>query len=84
MTFTELKIRYHTPPKEPLYLPSLVADCDQCKRPTGTKVLFMRAGLGNACDQCGRLRRGKPYLSQHEFSALKPNAAKGGQYGKHT
>ena len=82
MTFSELKQQHHTPPKEPLPLPSLVADCDQCERQTGTKVLFMKAGLGNACTECGRLRRGKPYLSQQEFNALKPSTAKGGQYGK--
>lgn len=37
----------------------------------------MRAGLGNACAACGRLRRGKPYLSKVEFQTLKPDTAQG-------
>ena len=66
--------------KQPLNLPGMIAPCDQCDRDTPTKILFMRAGLGNACAVCGRLRRGKPYLSQVEFQTLKPDAAKGGTH----
>lgn len=63
--------------KAPLYLPDLQAPCDQCDSLTGTKILFMRAGLGNACSRCGRFRKGKPYLSKDEFKALEPNMVKG-------
>jgi len=64
--------------KPPFDLPNLFASCDQCKRNTPTKILFMRAGYGNACAACGRLRRGKPYFSKAEFQTLKPATAKGG------
>jgi hypothetical protein len=64
--------------KKTLSLPSMIAFCEQCDRNTPTKILFMRAGYGNACAACGRLRRGKPYLSKAEFQTLKPDAAKGG------
>jgi len=64
--------------KPPFDLPRLIAFCDQCDRNTPTKILFMRAGYGNACAACGRLRRGKPYLSKRYFNTLKPGVAKGG------
>lgn len=64
---------------EAVQLPSLIAPCDQCERDTPTKVIFMRQGFGNACAVCGRLRRGKPYLSKHDLNSLKPSeTAKGG------
>lgn len=66
--------------KKAVDLPSMIVPCDQCDRDTPTKILFMRAGLGNACAVCGRLRRGKPYLSKVEFQTLKPDAAKGGTH----
>jgi hypothetical protein len=64
--------------KQSLDLPGMIAHCDQCERNTPTKILFMKAGFGKACAICGRLRRGKPYLSKVEFQTLKPDAAKGG------
>lgn len=76
--FKHLKEKYGTSPKEPLHIFSLIAPCDQCERKTETQVKFMKAGYGNACAICGRLRRGKPYLSKAEFNALKPDAAQGG------
>ena len=82
--FERLKKKYGTNPKEPLHLPKVIAPCDQCERDTPTKVLFMRQGLGNSCACCGRLRRGKPYLSKVEFNALRPDAAKGGNNGSTT
>jgi len=79
--FYTLKKQFGNDPKEPIHLPSLIAPCDQCGRDTGTTIKFMRAGYGNACVACGRLRRGKPYLSGVEFKTLKPNdSAKGGSY----
>ena len=66
----------------PLYLPHVVAHCHQCARLTGTKVLFMHAGYGNACTTCGSLRKRKPYLSKNELNTLKPGAAKGAQYDR--
>jgi hypothetical protein len=68
--------------KPPHHLPDLIAACDQCKADTPSKVLFMPAGFGNACAVCGRLRRGKPYLSKIEFNQqLKPDLpAKGGNH----
>jgi len=77
MTFDQLKTAYHTDPKPPLHLPDWEQPCDQCERETGTSIKVMRAGIGNACLECGRLRRGKPYLSKHEFQSLTPTAAKG-------
>jgi hypothetical protein len=77
-SFDQLKTEFGATPKEPLHLSHLQADCDQCARPTSTKILFMNQGLGNACALCGRLRRGKPYLSKPEFETLKPDAADGG------
>jgi hypothetical protein len=62
----------------PLELPDYRQPCEQCEADTPTKVFFMKAGLGNACAVCGRLRRGKPYLSKAEFQTLKPESAKGG------
>lgn len=82
--FQSLREQYGREPKQPLHLPRLIAPCDQCKRDTATKVLFMRAGLGNACAVCGRLRRGKPYLSNTEFNKLKLEAAKGKINEAHT
>jgi len=79
--FCSLKKRYGVTPKEPLCLPNWKQPCDHCERDTGTKIKFMRQGLGNACAVCGRLRRCKPYLSKAEFNTLKPdNAAQGGAY----
>ncbi len=75
--FDHLKTQFETAPKAPLQLSCLMAPCDQCGHQTGTKILFMQAGYGNACAVCGRLRRGKPYLSKAEFNALKPAEAKG-------
>ena len=77
----KLKKKYGNTPKEPLHLASLIAPCAHCEHDTATKVLFMKAGLGNACAKCGQLRRGKPYLSKHEFNTLKPSVAKGGHHG---
>ncbi len=77
--FQKLKKQFGTEPKETLHLPNFVQPCDHCEKDTGTKIKFMKAGYGNACACCGRLRRGKPYLSKAEFKTLKPNdAAKGG------
>ncbi len=79
--FEHLKKQFGTDPKPPADFPYLLAYCDQCERETPTKILFMKAGLGNACASCGRLRRGKPYLSKVEFKTLKPNlSAKGGEH----
>jgi len=72
-TFDQLKKKFGDKPKEPLHLPDLIAPCDHCERNTKTKVLFMRQGLGNACDICGRLRREKPHLSQAELHAQRPD-----------
>jgi len=72
------------PAEPPLHLPDLIAPCAQCKQSTPTKVLLMRQGYGNACAICGRLRRGKPYLSKQTFNTLKPNAAKGGDDAEET
>lgn len=77
-SFAQLKEQYGTTPKAALQIPNLTAPCDQCQRDTPTKILFMRQGYGNACAVCGRLRRGKPYLSKHEFNTLKPDGANGG------
>jgi len=73
----------HLPPVE---LPHWKQPCEQCGQDTPSKVLFMKAGLGNACAVCGRLRRGRPYISkaalaeaaQSTLNALKPLRAKGG------
>ena len=70
--------------KEPLLLPDLMARCEQCGRDTGTKVLFMKAGLGNACEVCGKFRKGKPYLSKKELNTLEPDRVNGAEYGKNT
>ena len=70
--------RYAVVPREPFRLPDFLQPCDHCERDTGTKVLFMRQGLGNACAICGRLRRGKPYLSKRDFETLKLQGANGG------
>jgi hypothetical protein len=78
--FTSLKKQLGTVPKQPLHLSDWKQPCDHCERDTGTTIKFMRAGYGNACAVCGRLRRGKPYLSKAEFNTLKPDAAKGGIY----
>lgn len=78
--FATLKARFSTVPKEPLQVPDFIQPCDQCERATGTKVFFMRQGYGNACALCGRLRRGKPYLSKREFKTLKPKRAHGGRH----
>ena len=75
----------HLPPVE---LPDWKQPCEQCKAGTPTKVLFMKAGLGNACAVCGRLRPFRPYLSkadlavaiQGNLSTLKPWRAKGGNH----
>lgn len=78
--FGQPKRQYGTESKPPLALPNLIAHCDQCDRETPTKVFVMKAGLGNACAICGRLRRGKPYLAKVEFESLKPTPANGGNY----
>jgi len=78
--FYTLKKQFGTEPKVPAQISNLIAPCDQCERDTPTKILFMRQGLGNACSSCGKLRRGKPYLSKVEFKSLKPSVAKGGQH----
>lgn len=77
--FDTLKKQFGCEPKVSAQLSNLFAPCDQCERDTPTKILFMQTGLGNACGVCGRLRRGKPYLSKAEFQTLKPDAAKGGR-----
>lgn len=77
MTFDQLKTVYDTDPKPPLHLPDWEQPCDQCERTTPTAIKFMKAGLGNACGICGRLRRSKPYLSKSELQTLKPTVAKG-------
>ena len=69
--FNKLKEKHGVQAREPFHLPDLHASCDHCERETGTKVFFMKAGLGNACCICGRLRRGKPYLSRTDFESLK-------------
>ena len=79
-TFAALKKKYGVAPREPLQLPDLSAPCDQCERDTPTKILFMRAGYGNACAACGRLRRGKPYLSRADFETQMRNSVKGGTH----
>ena len=82
--FQSLKKKYGVTPKPPLHLPFLVRPCDQCERNTETKILFMKAGLGNACANCGRLRRSTPYLSKTTFNALKLQIAKGDNNGPST
>ncbi len=77
--FSRLKCEFHTEPKEPLSLPDVIAPCDQCEEATPTKIKFMRAGYGNACARCGRLRRGNPYLSKADFNALKPKVLAQGE-----
>jgi hypothetical protein len=69
----------------PLEFPRWLQPCEQCGQKTASKVLSMQAGLGNACAVCGRLRRGRPYLSKADLAAaaqgtiqtLKPARAKG-------
>ena len=51
----------HLPPVEQ---PNWKQPCEQCKANTPTKVLFMKAALGNACAVCGRFCRGRPYISK--------------------
>lgn len=70
--------------KEPIHIPNLQVRCEQCDQVTGTKILFMKAGLGNSCAVCGKFRKGKPYLSQRELIALEPNMAKGKVHDEHT
>ena len=72
----------HLPPVE---LPNWKQPCEQCKANTPTKVLFMKAGLGNACAVCGRLRPFRPYIkkadlaaAQQTMNALRPLPAEGG------
>lgn len=73
------RIKKQSGQEPPVHLPNLFAPCDQCLRDTPTKILFMKAGLGNACAGCGRLRRGTPYISQNKFNSIKL-LAKGGNY----
>jgi len=69
----------------PLEFPLWQQHCTQCGKSTGSKVLIMQAGLGNACAGCGKLRKGRPYLSKadlkaaasHTINTLKPFRAKG-------
>lgn len=68
--------------REAVLFSDLIADCSQCEKETSTRVQFMRQGIGNACAECGCLRKGKPYLSKSEFNALKPAMAKGGSCDK--
>lgn len=75
---SSLNIKFGSDITPPLQLPDWKQPCDHCEKDTGTKIKFMLAGLGNACAVCGRLRRGKPYLSKAEFKALKPEPAQGG------
>ena len=68
--FAKLKDKYGVDPKMPVHLPDLRSYCVNCGVETGTKVLFMRQGLGNACEDCGQFRKGKRFLSKAEFAAL--------------
>jgi len=79
-----LPVENHLPPVE---LPHWKQPCEQCKADTPTKVLFMKAGLGNACAVCGRLRPFRPYIKKADIAAaqgnintLKPWRAKGGNH----
>lgn len=69
-----------------LNLPGIRSHCHQCNKQTGTKLLFMKAGIGNSCADCGALRRlpdAKPYLSNSDYEKLKRDlCAKGGNDGK--
>lgn len=56
----------HLPPVE---LPKWKQPCEQCLQDTPTKVLFMKAGLGNACAVCGRLRPFRPYIKKADLAA---------------
>lgn len=59
-------VKNHLPPVE---LPNWKQPCEQCKADTPTKVVFMKAGLGNACAVCGRLRPFLPYISKAALAA---------------
>lgn len=60
----------------PLLLPNLKAYCQNCDAITGTKILFMRTGLGNACAQCRQFRKGKRFISKAEFAELTKRPAR--------
>jgi hypothetical protein len=70
--------------RPPIDFPLWLQPCEQCGQETASKVLDIKAGLGNTCAICGRLRRGKPYLSKVDLAAaaqgtlntLKPDRAK--------
>jgi len=47
------------------------AHCHICQRETETAILQLRGGLGNCCAVCRTCRKGKPYFSKSEVSALK-------------
>jgi len=73
----------------PLEFPHWLQPCEQCDADTTSKILYMQAGLGNACAICGKLRRGRPYISKADLAALaatgtiktlKPPRAKGGKH----
>jgi len=53
----------------PVDFPQWLQPCEQCGQDTASKVLSMKAGHGNACANCGRLRRGRPYLSKADLAA---------------
>ena len=55
--------------------------CFQCQEITGTVFKAMKAGIGNACDQCGCFRKQKPYISKRDFESLTPNFGIGGKDG---
>lgn len=80
-SFEKLKREHGTQPKPPLHLPDFKAWCDNCLAETGTKVFFMKQGLGNACDRCGRFRRGKRFLKKTELAELTKPERKAAEVG---
>ena len=63
-----------TSERKSMKLPGLRENCRKCRKQTGTTILFMPAGIGNACADCGALRKlpdAKPYLRSTDYEQLK-------------
>ena len=61
------------------------AFCHKCGRDTPTDFLPLSSGhIGNACDECHALRKGKPYVPRTEYDKIRTDAHQGrGSYHEH-
>ena len=54
------------------------AFCHRCERKTSTAFLPLSSGhIGNACDECHALRKGKPYAPRIEYEQIRTDAHQG-------